>query len=84
MVSVSIHRAVVRSGRLLLDEPTDLPEGEVVELQDVDPYAHLDAKLEIDPEERRRLNAAIRKGVADIDAGKGIDAEDFVDEIDVQ
>ena len=56
----------------------------MVELQDVDPYAHLDAKLEIDPEERRRLNAAIRKGVADIDAGKGIDAEDFVDEIDVQ
>jgi hypothetical protein len=29
-------RAHVRNGRLVLDEPTDLPEGEVVYLQPVD------------------------------------------------
>ena len=30
------HRARVRNGRLILDDPTDLPEGEVVELVRVD------------------------------------------------
>jgi hypothetical protein len=31
-----VLKAHVRNGRLLLDEPTDLPEGDVVHLQQVD------------------------------------------------
>ena len=82
MVSVSVHKAVVRNGRLVLDEPTDLPEDEVVELHDVDPYAHLDEHDDMDPAERERLHAAIRKGLEDIKAGKGIPGEDIIRELD--
>jgi hypothetical protein len=44
-------KAQVRGGRLVLDEPTDLPEGTEVELVASD---HVD----LDPEERARLDAA--------------------------
>jgi hypothetical protein len=82
MVSVSIHKAVVKNGRLVLDEPTDLPEGEVVELQDVDPYTHLDNCDELDDAEREQLHEAISQGLDEIDAGKGIPGEDFLKELD--
>ena len=53
-------KAVVRNGRLTLDEPTDLPEGEVIELVPADdPYAYLDQADDMDDEERAQLDAAI-------------------------
>ncbi|WP_394836210.1 hypothetical protein LVJ94_04790 [Pendulispora rubella] len=47
-------KAQVRNGRLVLDEPTDLPEGEVVELWP----AYIDGD-EMDDEERVALNAEL-------------------------
>ena len=44
-------KAHVRGGRLVVDEPTDLPDGTEVELVAVDE--------ELDPEERARLDAAL-------------------------
>lgn len=38
-------RACVRNGRLVLDEPTDLPEGSVVPLQVADDWDELDDEL---------------------------------------
>lgn len=74
MNSKRTHKAVVKNGYLEFREPTDRPEGDVVDLFE-DPYAYLD-KVEVsDPAERARLDAAIRAGWAEIEAGKGIPAE---------
>jgi hypothetical protein len=69
------YRARVINGRLQLDEPTDLPEGEVVELftdelgDDVD---HLDE------EERERLHAALDESIEDARAGRVRPLEEVV------
>ena len=63
-------KAVVRNGRLTLDEPTDLPEGQVIELVSADdPYAFLDEEDEMDDEERAKLDAAIKKSWKNYKAG---------------
>jgi hypothetical protein len=78
-------KAEVKNGHLVLDEPTDLPEGTVVSLevvQEEDPYAHLDERG--DPfegssaAERSRPNASIDRGLAEMKAGKGRPLADFV------
>lgn len=60
-------KAHVHNGRLVLDEPTDLPEGEVVYLHPVDGD-------EMDDEERAALHAELDASLAEADAGK---TEDF-------
>ena len=60
-------KAHVKNGRLLLDEPTDLPDGAEVELTLVDD--------ELDPEERARLDAALELSMAQARAGQLVDAE---------
>jgi hypothetical protein len=82
MMNMSALKAVVHNGHLTLDVSTDLPEGTVVELEPVDPYAYLDAGDELDDDERNRLHAAIREGLDDIQKGHVISAEDFIKEID--
>jgi hypothetical protein len=64
-------KAHVKGGRLVLDEPTDLPEGTEVELVSVD-----DADFE--PEERARLDAALELSMAQARAGKLVDADDVI------
>jgi hypothetical protein len=63
--------ALVKNGRLTLDEPTDLPEGTVVPLEIADDWDDLD------DEERAELHAAIREGFEDAKAGRTIDAEQW-------
>jgi hypothetical protein len=65
-------RARVRRGRLILDEPVDLPEGTEVELV---PAAIDDA---LDEEDRRRLDAAIDRGLADARAGRVVPAAEVI------
>ena len=63
-------RAHVRNGRLVLDEPTDLPEGTEVELtlaDDVD---------DLDDEQRARLHEAIAASRAEIERGERVSVED--------
>ena len=62
-------KARVRNGRLVLDEPTDLPEGAEVTLSIGD-----DA-VELTDEERAELRAELHASVADMRAGKGVDAD---------
>jgi hypothetical protein len=52
-------KAHVRNGRIVVDEPTDLPEGEVLYLERVDPGD------ELDDEERERLHASLRRSIAE-------------------
>jgi hypothetical protein len=63
-------KAHVKGGRLLLDEPTDLPDGAEVELTLVED--------EFDPGERARLDAAIERSMAQVRAGQVVDAETVI------
>ena len=68
-------RAKVKDGRLLLDEPTSLPEGTVLELV-VD-----DEGDDLTGEERQALNEAIRRAWESAAAGRVKPAKAIVDEL---
>ena len=68
-------KAKVSAGRLILDEPTDLPEGTEVELLPLDPGDWLDDA------DRAALHKALRDSDADITAGRLVDAEQILREI---
>jgi hypothetical protein len=74
---MEIIQARVKNGRLVLDEPTDLPEGEVVNLQIV----ANDMDDGMSDEERAALDRSIDRGIAQIRAGEGIPAEVILEEI---
>jgi hypothetical protein len=64
-------KAHVRGGRLVLDEPTDLPEGTEVELVASDDD-------DFDPEERARLESALERSRAQARAGQLVDGDTVV------
>ena len=69
-------KAQVRGGRLVLDEPTDLPEGSVIDLVPLeDALADMD---DLDGEERARLHGSIDRGIADARAGRVVDARSLI------
>ena len=73
-------KAHVHNGRLVLDEPTDLPEGEVVELVPLDDVlAH--GGDDLDDEDRAELHAALRESIEEMKAGKTIDGAEALAEL---
>ena len=60
---MTILHARVQNGRVLVDEPTDLPEGAKVEL------LLLDAATEMGGDESAALEASIRRGLDEADRG---------------
>jgi hypothetical protein len=66
-------KAHVRGGRLVLDEPTELPEGEVVELVPLDEVLANGGDY-LDDEERKRLHESLRESLRQIEAGQTVDA----------
>ena len=70
-------KAHVHNGRLVLDEPTDLPEGDVVYLQPLD--ATLDE--EFDDEERAQVRQALDEGIEQMKAGQTIDVAEALAEL---
>ena len=66
-------KAHVKNGRLLLDEPTELPEGEVIELVPLGDAG--DGGDDLDDEERAALHDELRESIAEAKAGKLIDAD---------
>ncbi len=64
-------KAYVKGGRLVLDEPTDLPEGCEVDLVAIDDD-------NFGPEERARLDAALDLSIAQARAGQFVDANDVI------
>jgi hypothetical protein len=73
-------KAHVHNGRLVLDEPTDLPEGEVVELVPLDDVLACGGDY-LDDEERAALHRALEKSIAEADAGQLIDADTVLAEL---
>jgi hypothetical protein len=70
-------KAHVKGGRLLLDEPTDLPNGEEVELVPLDEVLAGGGDY-LDAEEREHLHASIDRGIADARAGRTTDAGEVI------
>jgi hypothetical protein len=69
-------KARVQNGRLVLDEPTDRPEGEVVYLRPVDEDDEEDDGFT--DEERAALHAALERGSEQARVGKVVDADDVI------
>lgn len=66
-------KAHVKNGRLVLDEPTDLPEGEVIELVPLDEVLADDD--EFTAEERAEIRAELEASLAEANEGNLIDAD---------
>jgi hypothetical protein len=62
----------VKNGRLMLDEPTNLPDGAEVEVLVIDD--------ELSAEERAELHASLDRAVDDSEAGRGIDAWEYLEQ----
>jgi len=65
-------KATVRAGRLVVNEPTTLPEGTEVELLPLDPGDWLDDA------DRAALHTALAQSEADVVAGRLVDAADVL------
>ena len=77
MNTMTSYRARVHKGRLLLDVPTELPEGTEVDLFAAD----VDTLAEMTEDERRELAAEIAAAQADAEAGRGVDIEDLLEQL---
>jgi hypothetical protein len=78
---MQVIRTTVRNGRIVVDEPTSLPDGHEVELRVVNDN-ELDAEMSED--ERARLHASIARGIRDGRAGREMDLGSFVDQLDAE
>jgi hypothetical protein len=73
-------KARVQNGRLVLDEPTELPEGEVIYLRAAE-TAVGEIDDEVDAAERAALLQALDEGLDAARAGDHAEAEAFVQEL---
>ena len=64
----------VENGRIKLDEPTNLPDGAEVELVIL-------SGDDLDDEERARLHASLDRALDDEQAGRVVDADEFLAEV---
>lgn len=60
----------VKNGRLVLDEPTDLPDGAEIDVIVMDD--------ELNAEERAELHASLDRALDDSEAGRGMDAAEYL------
>ena len=65
-------KARVKNGRIVVDEPTDLPEGTMLDLVVADPGDDLD------DDERAELHAALDEGLTELRAGGGVDSSEVI------
>lgn len=67
-------RAHVENGRIIVDDPTDLPEGTVLQLVAV-------TSTDMSAEERAEFLAALDESIEDEEAGRMDDAVAFADRL---
>lgn len=73
-------KAYVQKGRLVLDEPTNLPEGEVVELVTL-ADALASGADDLDDEERAALHRELEASIKEADAGQTVDLAEALAEL---
>jgi hypothetical protein len=69
-----MHLAHVKNGRLVIDEPTDLPEGTTLKLYEADDRP----EDELDEEELQLLAEEVKRSRADIEAGRTVTREELM------
>ena len=72
MNAMQALKAVVRNGRLVMDEPTELPEGTELAL------TVADEGDDMDEAERARLHESLRRSIAQAKAGQLIDGDEVI------
>jgi hypothetical protein len=72
---VNALKAHVRNGRIIVDEPVDLPDGAELRL-----YLYDAAADSMPSEERARLERALERSLAQADAGELIEADEVLAE----
>jgi hypothetical protein len=70
LTSMQALKVRVKNGRLVVDEPTDLPDGAEVEVVVIDD--------KLTPEERAELHASLDRASDDSDAGRSMDAGEYL------
>jgi hypothetical protein len=70
-------RGRVRNGRIIVDEPTELPEGTELELVPAD-------EDDMSEEERAELDAILLHAVENVRAGRTVDAAEVLAELGVR
>jgi hypothetical protein len=73
---VTALKAHVRNGRIVVDEPVDLPDGSELRV-----YLYDAASDGMGPEERAALEQALERSLAQADAGDLVDAEEVLAEL---
>jgi hypothetical protein len=68
-------KARVKAGRIIVNEPTELPEGTEIELLPLDPGDWLDEA------DRAALHEALHQSDADLAAGRLVDADEILREL---
>jgi hypothetical protein len=77
LLAMQVIKATVRKGRIVVDEPTTLPDGHEVELC----VLNDDGMSE---DERVRLHASIARSIRDGRAGREMDLDSFMDQLDAE
>jgi hypothetical protein len=80
---MSALKARVENGRIKLDEPTDLPEGQIVELIPLDEVIATDGD-DLGDAERAALHRSIDESIEDEEAGKVEDLSKIIAELRAQ
>jgi hypothetical protein len=74
--TVTMLKAHVMNGRIVVDDPVDLPEGAEIQV-----YLYDRAADPMSREERAALERALERSLAQADAGDLIDADDVLAEL---
>jgi hypothetical protein len=75
--TVNALKAHVVNGRIVVDEPVDLPEGAELRL-----YLYDAAADGMTAEERRALDRALERSLAQADAGELVEADEVLAELE--
>jgi hypothetical protein len=70
-------RGRVRNGRIIVDEPTELPEGTELELVPAD-------EDDMSEEERAQVDAVLLRAVESVRAGRVVEADEVLAELGVR
>jgi len=73
---VTALKAHVVNGKIVVDEPVDLPDGAELRV-----YLYDDAAEQLPPDERAALQKALENSIAQADAGDLIEADAVLDEL---
>lgn len=68
-------KAHFQNGQVVLDEPTDMPNGTELYVMPAAQLKGMDVGDDLDDEERKALDESIREGIEDMEAGRTIDAK---------